>query len=503
VTGVTSNDPFGRVYGLAHFGKSLTWYYSELLFAYFLTEICGLSPQAMGWTLAASLLFSGAVDLLVGKVLTAPSRSLARVCAIQFPGALASGVGLVAFSATSLVAPAHRLVFALAASCLFRLCYAFYDVPQNSMLSLGQITPSRRMKLSAIRITFSGLASLAIAATAALLISPKASQGPTQFLSFTAIIGLLGVTSALMLSLYGRRLGAPGRDPVPEPVEAKAPAPSGGIAFSLLLVALSAGATGAFGRLEPYFAARALANPLVRTVVLGMIALGGAAAQPAWLWVAHRTSARMAFRASNLVMVVGAGLFLLGAGRGAAAAGLSGLVFGGGVSGAGMLLWGALAQSVARPAGGARSPSPALAFAMLTCAIKLASAIAVLGVGALLSSIDYHDPKVAGSWALLGPMTGAPVIAAILCQIFAHRVFGPGAPRAVEEARRDQPPEAPRALARAASRILVRVVPGMIASGSIFRWRIEGRPEDSAASKAAAKSAVRSTVAPKPPKARA
>ena len=58
-------------------------------------------------------------------------------------------------------------------------------------------------------------------------------------------------------------------------------------------------------------------------------------------------------------------------------------------------------------------------------------------------------------------------------------------------------------LARAAARIWLSVVVGVIASGSIFTWMIEGRPEPSARSNAGRNSAVSSTVSPWPPKARA
>ena len=58
------------------------------------------------------------------------------------------------------------------------------------------------------------------------------------------------------------------------------------------------------------------------------------------------------------------------------------------------------------------------------------------------------------------------------------------------------------AAASAFSRMPLSVWPGVIASGSILRWMIDGSPEAREAANAAANSDVRSTVAPKPPKAR-
>ena len=57
--------------------------------------------------------------------------------------------------------------------------------------------------------------------------------------------------------------------------------------------------------------------------------------------------------------------------------------------------------------------------------------------------------------------------------------------------------------ASALSRMALSVVEGVIASGSTFMWMIAGLPEATESSNAWAKSAVFSTLAPKPPKARA
>lgn len=56
-------------------------------------------------------------------------------------------------------------------------------------------------------------------------------------------------------------------------------------------------------------------------------------------------------------------------------------------------------------------------------------------------------------------------------------------------------PHAPRAASEVA-RILLSVVAGVIASGSIRRWMMAGLPASTAARNAAGKSSVRSTVTP-------
>jgi hypothetical protein len=54
------------VYGLAHFGKSLLWYSSEILFAYSLTKYVRLSAPRMGVVLAAGFLVSALLDVVIG-----------------------------------------------------------------------------------------------------------------------------------------------------------------------------------------------------------------------------------------------------------------------------------------------------------------------------------------------------------------------------------------------------------------------------------------------------
>lgn len=51
------------VYGAAHYGKSLFWYGGEVLFAFFLTEVAGLTPAHMAGVLAIGFLISAIFDL--------------------------------------------------------------------------------------------------------------------------------------------------------------------------------------------------------------------------------------------------------------------------------------------------------------------------------------------------------------------------------------------------------------------------------------------------------
>jgi Na+/melibiose symporter-like transporter len=418
---------FGYVYGAAHLGKSLTWYFSELLFAYFLTEFCGLKALTMGKVLAASFIFSAAIDPLVGKTLGRLARSVGQASRLQAFGAIVSGVSLLLFSATGLVPGPLRFGYALIASCAFRLAYAFYDVPQNAILSLASATPEIRMGLSAIRIAGSGVATLVVALTAANLISSAPGLGAGCFLWVSLVFAGLGGVSAVALYAQTPDAGAP---------ESTTPAvgdhdSAGALAAGRLrrflailgLAAVVAGAFSVFTRLEPYFTRAVLADRSTRMTVLALMALGGATSQPLWTGIARRSSLSAAFAVSALTVVVGAGAFILGVGRNAGIIAFGGFLFSAGHSGLGMLLWSAFADVVANGRLNRHIPGPSFAFAILTSAIKLAAAASVLVVSHVLTDIDYHSAKVAASWSLLAPMATGPIIGAALCIILGPHIW--------------------------------------------------------------------------------
>lgn len=428
---LTDRRPFLWIYGLAHFGKSLQWYSSELLFAYFLTEMCGLRPVAMGEVLAVSLVFSGAVDLAVGHAMSARAPSLGDLCRVQLLGAVGSGLTLVAFSGTGLVPDDVRFLYAVATSCLFRLAYTFYDLPQNAVLSLVRTDIDGRLQISAVRLGFSGLATVLVAMAAALLTSSTATASAERFVGFSVLLMLAGSVSALAL----RRVSPPpARADVPvQPgqTERRLDATRQRVWLILMLFFFIGGATSVFSRLESYFSAAALPSYGARTMVLTLIALGGALGQPLWMAVSRRIPTHHSLRWSALVTAMGAAVFLLCAGQSTTVAALAGAAYGCGLGGLNMLLWGLLAAEAAPEQRRPGLPAAPLAFGLLTSTVKLATAFAVVGVSALLASVDYHNPQVAGSLTFLAPMAAAPLLAAVICYLAAPVLAGTGKRRRV------------------------------------------------------------------------
>ena len=407
---------FLRAYGWAHFGKSLTWYFSELMFAYFLTEVCGLTPTAMGAGLAASLIFSAVVDVFAGKSLATHLTSVQSACALQIPGALGSGITLVAFAATALVPPNARLIYAIGCSCLFRLAFAFQDMPQNCILALVHASDDARIRLSARRLVFSGAASVIVAVATASLVGVDRAQGKILFLIVSLLLAGIGSAGAFLLGMSTSKLSSIA--PVSETSRELLYERRYTLWAVLGLMFIVAGSTSVFGRLESYFAARALADTAARTVVLVSIAAGMVSLQPAWAWLLRRFGARDAFRASAAALSTGCALFFFTE-RNVGAVAFAGMIYGCGYGGLTLVLWSAVARLAASHVGREVAVAPALGFGLLTAFSRLAAALSILGVGLLLSRIDYHSREVASSWLLLAPMTGAPLVGGLICFLWA------------------------------------------------------------------------------------
>src|SRR3546814_5681867 len=85
-------------------------------------------------------------------------------------GALSTSAALMFLFAVPAMRSEAPLTLSAIAILLFRIAYAFIDIPQNSMLSSVVGTVSDRAYLAAARLAGSGLAALTVAGTVASLV---------------------------------------------------------------------------------------------------------------------------------------------------------------------------------------------------------------------------------------------------------------------------------------------------------------------------------------------
>ncbi|PTT45225.1 hypothetical protein DBR33_09280, partial [Stenotrophomonas sp. HMWF022] len=110
-------------YLCAHFAKSQLWHTSGLLFAFFLTETCGLTPRAMGWVLGLTLFLNGLADLALGAKLDGRIADAAAAARLQARAAPAVAACFLLFAITPLMPTGCRVIWALTTLSGFRLIY--------------------------------------------------------------------------------------------------------------------------------------------------------------------------------------------------------------------------------------------------------------------------------------------------------------------------------------------------------------------------------------------
>ncbi|MEQ7156454.1 MFS transporter [Brevundimonas aurifodinae] len=396
------------VYGSAHLGKSLFWYASELLFAFYLTELVGLPASQMGMVLAIGLLVSAAIDLIVARVLDSQMMTAAGAAALQFKGSILCAIAFASIFLGFWIPPDLRFAYALATGLAFRTAYAIYDLPQNALMALATSDAASRDRVAATRIWFSGIATLMVAGAVGPLIAGR--DEATAWLYFGLAVGIAGpaILSAGLLARVVRGTGT--AKPVgvsSEPRRRLAPPPLFWILIALMF--LTSLATPLFSKVEPYFAAYSLASPSWGGVIVVAMALGITLGQPIWNALTGRLSRAAVLGVGALTQAVGLGVFWALAPAAPAALAASAFVFGVGNGGVGMVLWGGFSDVVARftqPGGAGR------AYGLFTATAKVALALGGLGLGAALQIMDYRDGDADG---LLLLMIVTPGLGALGC----------------------------------------------------------------------------------------
>ncbi|PKP94854.1 MAG: hypothetical protein CVT77_01205 [Alphaproteobacteria bacterium HGW-Alphaproteobacteria-16] len=410
-------SPFLRRYYLAHFGKSLFWYLSSILFAYYLTEACGLAPATMGIVLAASLALNAVADAAIGTRLAVHVRGTADACHHQFAGGVAASLAILAFAATALVPESWRLAYALVTLCGFRLCYSLYDVPQNAILGFASRTDCERARIAGARQMLSASAQLAIA----LLFVPflrDETRGDLAVRFMLVVVGacLVALVSAALLKRAGRHEVAwtatldddaiAGGDNVDEPA-------FGGLHL-LIAAAIFAFIVSTIRLVEPYVASFSLIGEISAAFMMSL-ALGQLVGPLYWARHGAAHGLTRSLTHATLLMLFATGGFAF-MNQGLAFTIVIGLIHGFATAGISQMIW-AMAARWSRQ-GDKRATRH---FGLLTFSTKSANASASLCFGLLLSAGDYRGGGTIWSIPMLILM-GIPAVGALLLLLLMPRV---------------------------------------------------------------------------------
>ncbi|GAY22795.1 MFS transporter [Sphingobium fuliginis] len=397
-------------YASAHFGKSIFWYGSESLFAFLLTEVAQLGPASVGWVLCGSFLLSALLDVVVGVLLKRRLSSAVSAAHLQFMGALATSAALIFLFAVPTMRPEAPLALSAIAILLFRIAYAFIDIPQNAMLSSAVGTIADRAYLAAARLAGSGLAALTVAGTVASLVYSVEAMRAPLLLGLGVFMAILTVGACALLYFAVREDGD--RPACPAQASDSAVMTFGRKIDPLawLLIAamfITSFASPVFTKLLPYYAASHLLDPVLGTITISLISVGMVLGQPFWLRALKDRSGTMKITVTCLSISVTAGLFAA-AGTGAPWSILpAALLFGVSSGGVGTALWSAYGDVIAETGAGGEG----VAYGLFTASAKLSLAISAAGIGLLLEDASFRE--VTSSRLLFG-MTLPAIIAGLL-----------------------------------------------------------------------------------------
>ncbi|MET0310008.1 MAG: MFS transporter [Sphingomonas sp.] len=384
---------FRWVYGRAHYGRTLLWHSSELLFAFFINQRAGIPPLLMGGILVTGLVSSAGIDLAVASALRSVPFTLERTLRLQLAGAVASAIAITAFFATDLLPPAWRFLYALSVAVIFRIAYAVGDIPHNAILSLATSDFESRRELSTIRLFFSGLASITVAAIFTLLLGNPALNRPGVFAIGALFLSAAVIVVAFRLARY--KLAPPATRSFANAVSAPryGGLKSAAIVRLLLMMGLLSGAISAFTILEPFYVTSSYGADAKRTIILAS-SVGLTLAQPFWSRICRNRTSLSTTTFAVFALILSLISFGFADLAGYAGQPLISFLFGVANGGIGMAMWSSYAEEVARR-GIAHNP---MSFALLTCFAKLGSASATILISLSLFAGKGMVSPLAMTW---------------------------------------------------------------------------------------------------------
>lgn len=397
------------LYGIAHFGKSLFWYASEILFAYFLTEITGLDGIQMGIVLAIGLAFSAGLDPIVGQILTRTLSDTKRAILLQLLGSVSSSCALIVLFLGAWIPPSYCLPYAIAAGMVFRFAYALYDLPQNALISLATRDVAARTRVTSTRLVFSGLAALVIAgAVSPLTLAHNSVEGAGPMLIALAVGLSLGAisTAGLLVYIVGRPIAVtdlrsratPWRHALPKACR-----------LPLFLALVMSVSIPLFGKLQPYLTGYGLSSTWWGGIIGCAVPVGSLGSQPVWSALSSHCSRNRLIRLSSSVTALGGLTFWFSVSAQPFIAALGAVAVGAGSGGLAMSIWASFGDAIANAKG-----REGWGFGLLTASFKLGLAIGGLALGMFLGHVDY---RANDSATLSTAMTVAVISGALACLV--------------------------------------------------------------------------------------
>ncbi|MDO6416289.1 MFS transporter [Sphingomonas sp. BIUV-7] len=373
-------------YGAGHFAKSLAWSLTDLLIAYYANMRLGLSAADTGLLIALSTVQGAAIDVGAAYLLRRAEGLLSHILVIQFVAGLATAAMLLL-----LFRPGESFAALLVTLGGFRIAYAFYDVSQNALVSLLPEDEAEADLYVVIRQTLSGLARLAVAGLAFLLLGRHALAIGRE----SIVAGAIGLSIAATAGWMLRWKNSP--DATGTPAPARTRSTPVGLARLLLAGAALAGPEAMAMRMVPFVEGDDLGGASGAGLLFALVL--GTAIGPLMLRRAQGEPRRPAM-AFTALAVAAAIAFLAGSRTGPAALWAC-FAHGVGIGGMMTLFWREMSVAIRSHARRTGERTDMFAFALLTATIKLSGALCGGALALLLDGFKAGAPAAMAALAII------------------------------------------------------------------------------------------------------
>lgn len=398
-----------HLYAAGHFARTLVWSFVDLALGVYLHTRLGLSAAHTGQLLAFSLAYSSVLDLLLAAVFTRLHNQHRLALRLQLIGGLGTAASAcLLFSPGIGIGP--NVLPLVAASLLFRTCYAVYDVAQNALTSLLPRDEDEAMRYVSTRALVVPISKLCVAAALFGVVGAQVSPGSGSERAICMIIGVLIAAAALPLAC----IATPSC-----PSTSRMPGVGAPPLLALLPVLLAAAAhtalVGLAGRLIP-FADQGAA--LTFAMVAGMVVAP---------WLCQRLYSPPCGETGVIVLMSALAVAAVGVHLTVSSTPIAiacSAAHGTAVASIGLVLWRRTALIARRHAARSGREDDLSCFALLTGTMKLSIAASSLLLGEVLPGIQTGDPGASVALLSLVAVGSLLSLAALTWRVPPARAWG-------------------------------------------------------------------------------
>jgi glycoside/pentoside/hexuronide:cation symporter, GPH family len=415
-------------YAAGNFGKNVLWGAADLTLLYLMTDLMKIDAAVAGWAILISMIANMVLDPIIGNMVDTTRSPFGRSGPYILLGApLFAGAFACLYTLPSLGVSA--LPITLAVLIIFRISFSIMDAPHNALLGTIVRSGKARSFVSALRLFFSSVATLTVAATLSGIVGMKGSETADLISRNAIFLAVLSVTAMYAGVFAVRRFDhphltwriRPERLSIPPALFRSRP-----VVLMLAIIIVLGTGVPLFAKMIVFHAAHVAHDPARAGLILAAMSLGQMAGLIGCTFAARRM-ASVQLLALIMVCLIMVSLAVLMTGDGGWLADcLLAACFGACVSAAFTVIWVFVAECADEVRNTAALEANGAIFGLAIVAIKLGQGIAAAVAGSVLTMANY-TPEGANSAlvtaAITGLRGGGPLLAAIVVTFACWRMW--------------------------------------------------------------------------------